>query len=335
MNEMLREATVSGLFASSFGYFREKTAARYHGLGRLENWLSMFWCVLRHGSSPMEYAALGFDRKSERERAGYVTMMRFERFVKKANTGDKMIFMNKIRFNERFSAYLNRDWLDLSRATEEEFSDFVRRHGEVMLKATELSCGKGISRYTYREGDDLSALYRSSRDMLAEEVIHQHRDIAAFNPDSVNVPRLNTMLDAEGNVHVFSAFFRTGAGTAIVDNMGAGGMAAHIDVDTGIVTTLAIDAKLREYLCHPRSGKVFPGFRVPHWEEAVDLVTRAAREVPDMRFIGWDVAVTDDGVCLVEGNDRADMCVRQYVDRRGWYDFLKQSLKKNKTGANR
>jgi hypothetical protein len=327
MNEMLREATVKDLFASSFGFFQRYNKKHYHGLGRAVIWASMFWCVLRHGSSPAEYAYLGFDKKSDRERADYFTMFRFERFIKKVNTGDKMVFMNKIQFNQRFAAYLHRDWMDISQASFEEFSDFVRRHGEVMLKATELSCGKGISRYVYREGDDLRVLYKANQDMLMEEVIHQHQDLAAFNPQSVNVPRLNTMLDENGQVHVFSAFLRTGAGDAIVDNLGAGGMAAHIDPATGIVTTLAIDAALNEYICHPRTGVPFPGFQVPHWDEAIAIVTQAAKEVPEMRYIGWDVAITDDGVCLIEGNDRADICVRQYVDRRGWYKYLNQFTK--------
>ena len=326
MKEILREATIRGLFASSFGFFRKTMRRRYRGWARFCVWVSMFWCVLRHGSSPAEYARLNFDKKSDRERARYFTMFRFERFIKKANTGDKTLFINKIRFNERFAPYLHRDWLDVSNATEEEFADFVRRHGSVMLKATELSCGKGISRYTYSEGDDLSAVYRDSQGMLAEEFVVQHPVLAAFNPASTNVPRLNTMLDRNGEPIVFTAFLRAGRGDAVVDNLGAGGMAAHIDVETGIVDTLAIDEESEEFLTHPVSGQVFPGTRIPRWEEAKALVIAAAREVPDMRYIGLDVAVTENGVCLIEGNDRADICVRQFVDRRGWYDYLNPML---------
>ena len=317
-SDMLREATVKELFAGSFGYFRDYTRRKYRGFGRFVNWMSMLWCVARHGSSPQEYAQLQFDRRSDRERAKYFTMFRFERFIKKVNTGDKKLFISKIRFNERFAPYLRRDWLDMSKASFEEFCDFVRRHGELMLKATELSCGKGIRRYVYTEGDDLRALYDANRDTLAEEFLHQHSELAAFNADSVNVPRLNTMLDAQGEPHLFTAFLRTGVSDVVVDNLYAGGIAAHIDPETGITDTPAIDNRGNEYLCHPRSGKPFPGFRVPRWDEAVALVLQAAREVPDMRYIGWDVAVTEEGVCLIEGNDRADICVRQYVDRHGW-----------------
>ena len=314
------------LFQRSFGFFDQETRRKYSGGGIVCNWISMLWCVLRHGSSPAEYIHLQFDRKSDRERARYFTMFRTDRFLKKANTGDSSLLWDKARFNRHFSAYLNRDWLDVSTATEEEFSDFIRSHSVVMLKATSLSCGKGISRYTYREGDDLTALYNNNRDVLMEEFIVQHPKLAAFNPSSVNVPRLNTMLDQNGEPHLFSAFFRTGNGDTVVDNMGAGGMAAHIDVETGIVDTLAVDEETHEYLLHPISGQVFPGLQIPFWDEAKAVVLKAAREIPNMRYVGWDVAITETGVCLIEGNGRADPCVRQFVDRRGWYHDLKKYL---------
>ena len=326
MKEMLKEAGLRELFKRSFGFFIHVTRQRYSGFGRFVNWISMFWCVLRHGSSPAEYARLNFDKKSDRERSRYFTMVRGERFLKQANAGDSTIFRNKVRFNHLFSQYLNRDWLDVSQATEEEFSDFVRSHGTVMLKATNLASGRGISRYTYQEGDDLTALYNKNRDVLMEEFIVQHPKLAAFNPASVNTPRLNTMLDQNGEPVIFSAFFRSGFGDAVVDNMGAGGMAAHIDVETGIVDTLAIDEEAHEYLVHPISGQVFPGLQIPFWEEAKAAVLNAAREVPDMRFIGWDVAITETGICVVEGNHRPDPCVRQFVDRRGWYKEMKALL---------
>lgn len=326
MNEIFREATLKGLLSSSFGFFREQMKKQYSGPRLVGVWLSMLWCALRHGSSPAEYAHLNFDKKSDRERARYFTMFRFERFIKKANTGDKRLFVDKTAFNRRFAPYLGRDWLDMSQAGFEEFTDFVHRHGQVMIKATSLSSGKGISKYTYDPADDLRALYDTNRDKLVEQVIIQHPALAAFNPPSVNVPRLNTMINKNGEVHIFSALFRTGQGNTAVDNLDAGGMCATIDVETGIIVNTAIDKQHREYISHPTSGQVFPGFRVPFWEEAKALAIAAAKEVPDMRYIGWDVAITSDGVCLVEGNDRADMCNRQFVDRRGWYKQLTDML---------
>lgn len=313
-----REDTIGDLFVNAFGLFRRCTNEDYALGGRIASWLGMFWCVLRHGASPTEYIYLRFDRKNDRERDGYFTMLRFERFLKKVNTGDKSLFMNKIRFNQRFDSYLRRPWLDVDKATQAEFDAFIKREGAVLCKPLERSSGHGIFKYTYSPGDDLIAVKKQVSGMLLEHILLQHPEMAAFNPSCVNVPRLNTFLDKNGQPHLLSALFRSGIGDTVVDNLGSGGLIAHVDPDTGIVTNTALDLNRREYIHHPDSGKRIVGFQIPHWQQAKALALQAAREVPDIRWVGWDVAILPDGVCLIEGNDRADIRNLQYADRHGW-----------------
>ena len=48
----------------------------------------------------------------------------------------------------------------------------------------------------------------------------------------------------------------------------------------------------------------------------MDLARRAARIVPAIRSVGWDVAVTSAGAILVEGNDNWGSPLSQlYIDR--------------------
>ena len=44
------------------------------------------------------------------------------------------------------------------------------------------------------------------------------------------------------------------------------------------------------------------GFQVPFWSETLELVKAAALVNTDNRSIGWDVAITNDGPELIEGN---------------------------------
>lgn len=59
---------------------------------------------------------------------------------------------------------------------------------------------------------------------------------------------------------------------------------------------------MESVIFHPVTEKKIPGFRLPHWDEAVSLVLRAHRTFPNIAFIGWDVAFTDKGPLLIEGN---------------------------------
>ena len=76
-----------------------------------------------------------------------------------------------------------------------------------------------------------------------------------------------------------------------------------VDEKTGTVGNNAVDKNKKAYAVHPVSGATIAGFVFPDWEEAMRVVCRAAKEVPQVGYVGWDVAFTPNGPCLVEGND--------------------------------
>lgn len=113
-----------------------------------------------------------------------------------------------------------------------------------------------------------------------------------------------------GECHFLYSVFRMGQG-AVVDNFHAGGIAASVDPATGIVLTDAADLAANTFPVHPSSGLVIKGFRIPHWEQILDTCRRIAPIVPEVHLIGWDFAITPDGVDLIEGNPGASYVVAQ------------------------
>jgi hypothetical protein len=61
----------------------------------------------------------------------------------------------------------------------------------------------------------------------------------------------------------------------------------------------------------PGTGRRFTGFQLPHWAEVRQLALRAAAAFPWTRTIGWDIAISDRGPVLLEGNDRWDPALIQ------------------------
>jgi hypothetical protein len=45
-----------------------------------------------------------------------------------------------------------------------------------------------------------------------------------------------------------------------------------------------------------------PGFEIPCWNEILETTLKATRAFHELGTIGWDVALTEDGPCLIEGN---------------------------------
>jgi hypothetical protein len=66
---------------------------------------------------------------------------------------------------------------------------------------------------------------------------------------------------------------------------------------------LAVDKKKDVYKVHPMTGHPIEGFRLPDWEQALEMVAKAASKIPEMAYIGWDVAFSENGPLIIEGNN--------------------------------
>lgn len=211
-------------------------------------------------------------------------------------------FVDKARFNRRFAAYIGRHWLDLREAGADELGGFLVRHGEAVVKTADGMGGAGIRIVTTAEAHDPGRLHAELRGaglVIVEERIRQHPDLDRLAPESVNTVRLITYLDGD-RVEVLARVLKLGNGEP-VDNFGRHGMQTTLD-EHGRAPWGAFDKEGRRYLVHPSSGVGIPGTVVPLWEEVVALVDRAARVVPAVPYVGWDVAITPAGPVLIEGN---------------------------------
>ena len=85
-------------------------------------------------------------------------------------------------------------------------------------------------------------------------------------------------------------------------NNGSGGMVVPIDIETGKTKYPGTDLFEHVYYKHPISNKDLVGVKIKDWDECVELVKKASKLCPTLKYIGWDVAVSVDGPCLIEAN---------------------------------
>ena len=62
---------------------------------------------------------------------------------------------------------------------------------------------------------------------------------------------------------------------------------------------------------HPVSGERITGCIIPYYDQAIALAKQAAMRIPSVRSIGWDVAITETGPHILEGNDNWCMTLFQ------------------------
>ena len=141
---------------------------------------------------------------------------------------------------------------------------------------------------------------------ILEERINQVDLLNNLNTDSLNTVRLVTLMSNERQVTFPLAVLRVGRSGSAVDNISRGGLIIPLDIESGILSGKGITySRFGKGLhsSHPDSAVNFSGLLVPHWDEVKTLCCQAAMSFPFCRSVGWDVAVTDQGPILIEGNN--------------------------------
>lgn len=267
--------------------------------------LDMMWCGVRYGAGYVDYDVIGFYKLNHEQRKTMLTRGINNKFVKELNDKEYWhLFDNKNEFNSTFSKFVTRDWIYPVSNNKKASIEWMKKHKEFFAKPNNGQCGKGIERISLTDDECLESLYEYLVDNkleLLEAPIKQHEKMNELNPSSVNTIRIVTVMNENKGVTILTAFSRIGNGKH-VDNFNSGGMTAKIDVNTGKILEEAVNKKGEIFVKHPETGTRIKAFQIPNWNEAKNMVEEAAKLSPNVRYIGWDVAITPEGVTLVEGN---------------------------------
>lgn len=277
------------------------------GQAKIVTFIDMIICAVTANIGYLDYHVFGFAKVKGAKRKTFMTMNENLSLVRQVNNPeDFKIFDNKVLFFEHFGEFTGRGFLNLEGKTAEDLRAFCEGKDVVFAKQTETFGGQGISREQLSPGTDYNELFAKlteNKQYLIEDAIVQHPRMNELYSGSVNTLRMVTLVNNQNEPHFMYALIRMGQKGAKVDNISSGGMYAPVNAD-GVITHPAFCDK--EGFCHdihPTSGTKLVGFEIPYFKEAVELVKKAALVIPGMRYVGWDIAITDKGPILVEGNN--------------------------------
>ena len=144
---------------------------------------------------------------------------------------------------------------------------------------------------------------QQARPYLVQRELRNHVDIAPFSNGALCTVRVVTGRAAGGPVKALVAALRMPTGKSPVDNFAAGGIAAPIDLETGLLGRAVYkDPRRSDADTHPDSGAQISGEILPFWSEAKALAILAHEAFPQVASVGWDIALTTDGPRLLEAN---------------------------------
>ena len=293
----------------------------------------LYWdflmCFFKYGCVLDQYVRGGFYKMSSYERRRSMTYKRILYVYDKCITPDYIHFLqNKIDFNRYFSSIIRRKWLYGKDMSENDFDALCHSAPALIVKPLNESEGRGIRKIIVPETVDGAKIVFASltgQEVIIEECLVSHKDMV-FGSSSLNTLRVHSLLDCDGNVHFMKFILRVGVGDSVVDNYCAGGCIYEIDEETGCVISKGYSKVHPESIVHPGTEIIMLGRQIPFWQEVKELVCKAHKMIPQMRFIGWDVAITGDGPELIEGNHHPDYDLLEFVGTRLWCHKIKKYL---------
>ena len=273
------------------------------------HFLNACHCFIRYGSAPSEYLQMNLFKKSADERKKVLSFRKFMKTCKVCNNQNPEItniVNNKYEFNKFMHKYINRQWLYSESSTEEELTNFLKVNKEVMYKPIDLYGGHGISKLHSNNQEDLKYLLdakRENKKFLLEELIKQNDVLSKINPYSVNTVRVYSITDTKGDAHIIATYLRCATKNICVDNFSSGGIAFPIDKETGIISGPGRnELPVNEYIKHPLTNEIVLGTQIPMFDVVKNQVKEMSKDLSAFRFIGWDIAICDDHLELVEAN---------------------------------
>ena len=186
-----------------------------------------------------------------------------------------------------------------------------------------------MKKYNDVSYQELFREYLTEKDVFLEELILQSNKLNSINESTVNTVRCQTIKTDEG-VRIPWCFAKLGRAGFFIDNGGAGGLLASIDVKTGIIESDAVDELGQRYSVHPDSGITIRGFKYPDWDQLISICTEMALQVKSAKWIGWDMAHTESGWVVVEGNSVTEVIGPQSTQKRGIKQLLDSYLRRTK-----
>lgn len=246
--------------------------------------------------------------------------------TRKINGRFNILLDDKLLFHEVFHRYINipknitwiikGNYLDLkgSLLNRTEFLDIVKDQKKLILKpVVQGGSGKGVLLLTYRDGKilldgktilekDVYEYLKIYDDYVVSEHVEQHYYSSNIFDQSVNTIRVVTAFENDG-ARLIDAVHRFGLKkTAPVDNASKGALVSKIDLKTGILGESKTFFEMESTSIHPDTRVDIAGVKIPNWNEVKKTLLETHGHFPYLKFVAWDVVITESGFAVIEGN---------------------------------
>ncbi len=301
-------------------------------IGKLYLLIDILFCKIKYKANLNDYKMFSMYLLNNKEKKTILTSGKNLILTNKLNDYSKLhIFENKNEFNEVFGDYLKRKWMFINRKNYNEFECFIKNMDYIIAKPNDNTEGKRIEKI--KVGDySIKELYNYLKDkdlLLVEEVIKQHNYLNKLYSKSINRVTVVTILYND-ITYIISINLNLG-NNSIVDSLKRGGMTNKIDIETGTSLHPFCDRGLNNYYFHPVTKEKINNIKLPYINEIKSLVKDLSKIIKTVRYVSWDIAITNDGPILIGASPLPNIYYQFYVhneDNKGIMPLIDEILNK-------
>lgn len=194
-----------------------------------------------------------------------------------------------------------------------------------VLKPFRGAYGKGIDIFERKEGGFIDSMncHRSVSDIIRyiksqstegfiiqQKINNHHKIVQLTGIQALQTVRIITFVNKNKEASIIHSHFKTITKPDIVVDTYFEGLTGNVevpvDIETGILGSgnqiVGTGKGIVNIPKHPITGESFAGFVLPYWNCACEMVKEASDKFLPIRTIGWDVALSPNGPCIIEGN---------------------------------
>ena len=286
------------------------------------------------------YFLYGFDRINYRNVNDYVDYEKFRRkrevLNHRNNNAPISLLRNKFLFGifaEKMGiltpkniAYIRNGKIYILQDNSEiNLDEFVKCNNiDAFLKVIDGECADGVFHIIINNGvitiddnlitiDDLRTLLLN-KSFILQKRIKQCEALSKLHPQSINTIRVETIWNIEKQqIEILPPLLRIGTKGKSVDNWAVGGLAVMINLKESCLGKYGFYKPHfgTKVAMHPDTNIVFEGYEIPFMSEAIEQVKFLHSFLTDIHSIGGYIAITEQGPCIIEGNDNWEISLVQ------------------------
>lgn len=253
-----------------------------------------FKCYLKYGSSFNNYKSFEFYFLKDIERETYLTD-KYEKNIRKKfnNMDDFNKLCDRTYFIETFKDFIIYEYFDIRKISFKDFKEYIKDKNKIIVKSIKgksneevIILDKNIIKNEYNVLKIYNSIIKKEQFLITEYIPIENSFQSVCGNSKLKV---TTFLDDNMITHILKIRVNDENKNAFVD-------------EDGKVFTPFMDEN--GYIYSDSNNMEVMNYLIPNFNKIKDLIDKASKKVPNVRYLEWNIAITEKGFSLIDIEDR-------------------------------